>query len=40
MIHNFKNTESWEDKASSKLAIASWHRLPLPWFYSCYWRYL
>jgi len=29
MIHNFENTESWEDKAATNksYATASWHRL-------------
>ena len=28
LIHNFENTESWEDKAEThkRQAIASWHR--------------
>jgi len=28
MMHNFENTESWEDIAESE-AIAGWHRPPL-----------
>ena len=39
MIHNFENTESWEDKAgNTSQATASWHRPHLfifaPHFYA------